>query len=117
MPDREYYLDPSPHMATNREKYRAHIATVLRLAKIPDADAKAGRIYELEHRIAAVHWKREDSEHVRKADNHWSRADFDKRAPGLDWASFLRRRRSAEADRLPRVATERHRGHCRARGE
>jgi putative endopeptidase len=89
MPDREYYLDPSPHMATNREKYRAHIATVLRLAKIPDADAKAGRIYELEHRIAAVHWKREDSEQVRKADNHWSRADLDKRAPGLDWASFL----------------------------
>ena len=89
MPDREYYLDPSAHMATDREKYRAHIANVLRLAKTPDADAKAARIYELEHRIAAVHWKREDSEQVRKADNHWSRAALDKRAPGLDWASFL----------------------------
>ena len=89
MPDRQYYLDPSQHMAMDRDKYRAHIAAVLRLAKIADADAKAGRIYELEHRIAQAHWTREDSEQVRKADNHWSRADLDQRAPGLDWGSFL----------------------------
>jgi putative endopeptidase len=89
MPDRDFYIDPSPHMQAIREKFRAHIAAVLRLARIADADAKAARIFELEHRIAAVHWKREDSEQVRKADNHWQRADLDKRAPGLDWASFL----------------------------
>ena len=89
MPDREFYINPSAHMQAIRDKFRAHIASVLRLAKIPDADARAGRIFDLERRIAAVHWKREDSEQVRKADNHWPRADLDKRAPGLDWASFL----------------------------
>ena len=89
MPDRDYYIDGSPHMARIREQYRAHIATVLRLAKIPDAQARAGRIYELEHRIAQVHWSRADSEQVRKGDNHWARADLDSRAPGLDWAAFL----------------------------
>jgi predicted metalloendopeptidase len=89
MPDRDFYVNPSPHMAAVRDKYRAHIAAVLRLAKIPDADARADRIYELEHRIAEVHWTRADSEQVRKANNHWRRADFDARAPGLDWASYL----------------------------
>ena len=89
MPDRDYYLNPSQHMATIRDKYHAHIAAVLRLAGIADADAKAGRIFELERRIAAVHWTRADSEQVRKADNHWGRADLDARAPGLDWASYL----------------------------
>ena len=89
MPDRDYYLNPSQHMAAIRDKYHAHIAAVLRLAGIADADAKAGRIFELERRIAAVHWTRADSEQVRKADNHWGRADLDARAPGLDWASYL----------------------------
>jgi putative endopeptidase len=89
MRDRDFYVNPSPHMQAIRDKFRAHIATVLRLANIPDSQAKAARIFDLEHRIAEVHWKREDSEQVRKADNHWSRAELDKRAPGLDWASFL----------------------------
>ncbi len=89
MPDRSFYIDPSAHMAAIRDKYRAHIAAVLRLAKISDADAKAARIYGLEERIAQAHWTRAESEQVRKADNHWPRADLDRRAPGLDWASFL----------------------------
>ncbi|MGH8218422.1 MAG: M13 family peptidase, partial [Steroidobacteraceae bacterium] len=89
MPDRDYYLDPSAHMAAIRTQYRAHIARVLRLAHIADADAKAARIFELERRMARVHWSRADSEQVRKADNHWSRADFDRRAPGLDWQAFF----------------------------
>ena len=89
MPDREFYINPSPHMQAIRDKFRAHIATVLRLAGIADADARAARIFDLEHRIAVAHWQREDSEQVRKADNHWHRSDLDKRAPGLDWASFL----------------------------
>ncbi len=89
MPDRDYYFSPSEHMAQTREKYRAHIASVLHLAHIPDADAKARKVYELEHRIAEVHWARADSEQVRKADNHWKRAELERRAPGLDWTDFL----------------------------
>ena len=89
MPDRDYYVSPSPHMATIRDKYRAHIAAVLHLAGIAEPDAKARRIFELERRIAEVHWTRAASEQVRKADNHWRRAELDMRAPGLDWASYL----------------------------
>jgi putative endopeptidase len=99
MPDRDYYLDASPHMAMVRSRYQAHIATVLALAHFSDAPAKAARIFDLERRIAAVHWSRADSEQVRKANNHWSRADFDRRAPGLDWQAFFA---AAHLERVPR---------------
>ncbi len=89
MPDRDYYLDASPRMAEIRTRYQAHIAAVLKLAGGADADAKAARIFELERLIAEAHVARADSEDVRKGNNHWTRRDFDDRAPGLDWQSYF----------------------------
>ncbi len=89
MPDRDYYLDPSPRMQAVRDQYRAHIARVLALAGEKDVEAKAARVLDLEHRIAEAHATREDSEEVKKGDNPWSRADFTAKAPGLDWEAFF----------------------------
>ena len=89
LPDRDYFLDGSPRMAETREHYRAHIAAMLKLAGIADPDAKAGRIFDLEHKIAEVHGARVDTENVEKGNNHWPRAELDRRAPGLDWQAFL----------------------------
>jgi putative endopeptidase len=89
MPDRDYYLDPSPRMADIRKKYQAHVAAVLTLAGIGDANAKAARIFELEKKIAEVHATRVDSEDVEKGNNHWSRADFATRAKGIDWSALF----------------------------
>ena len=89
MPDRDFYLNPAPRMATIRDQYRTHIAAVLRLANVDDADAKAQRILDLERRIAQVHWARADSKEVLKGNNHWQRGDFDKLAPGMDWTAFF----------------------------
>ncbi|HVV82703.1 MAG TPA: M13 family metallopeptidase [Kofleriaceae bacterium] len=89
LPDRDYYLDASPKMAELRTQYTAHIAAMLKLAGIADPDAKAHRIFDLEHAIAQAHASRADSEDVTKGDNHWRRADFAKRAPGLDWEAFF----------------------------
>jgi putative endopeptidase len=89
MPDRDYYLNPSQNMADIRAKYQAHIAAVLALAHLPDAHGKAVRIFNLERRMAQVHWDRAQSEEVLKGNNHWARKDFAVRAPGLDWDGFL----------------------------
>ena len=89
MPDRDYYLDPAPRMADIRAKYQAHVEKMLTLAGFPDAAAKAARIFGLEKKIASAHASREDSEDVLKGNNHWSRADFPAKAPGLDWAAYL----------------------------
>jgi predicted metalloendopeptidase len=89
MPDRDYYLIDSPKMADIRRQYQVHIAHVLELAHLPDASARAGRILELETRIAKVHWSRQDSEQVQRGNNHWQAGDFAQRAPGLDWTAYF----------------------------
>jgi predicted metalloendopeptidase len=89
MPDRDYYLDPSPRMAQIRTRYEAHLAAVLRLAGLAESEGKAARILALERRIALAHASRLDSEDVRKGDNHWTREELSSRAPGLDWPAFL----------------------------
>ena len=91
LPDRDYYLNKSPRMAELRAKYRLHIASVLKLAGAaqPEAEAKAARIFELERRIAEVHASRVDSEDVEKGNNHWTRAELQSRAPGVDWQALL----------------------------
>jgi putative endopeptidase len=89
MPDRSFYLDSSSAIASVREKYRPHVAAMLKLAGVPDPDAKAAAVVQLETRIAQVHLSREASEDVEKGDNHWARADFGTQAPGLDWDAYF----------------------------
>ena len=89
MPDRSYYVDSSASMAAIRAKYQEHIAAMLALANVPDADAKAAAIAQLETRMAAAHASREESGDVSKGNNHWTRADFGTKAPGLDWETYF----------------------------
>jgi putative endopeptidase len=100
MPDRSYYLDPSPKMAAVRDAYRAHVGRMLALAGLPDAAALADSVVALETRMAQAHWTQEDSWDPVKGNNHWSRADFRARAPGLDWEEFFRAARLADVDTL-----------------
>ncbi|MEO8200060.1 MAG: M13 family metallopeptidase [Gemmatimonadota bacterium] len=89
MPDRHYYLDSSSSMVEIRQKYRTHVATMLGLAGFRDTAAMANAIVQLETRIAGAHWMREDTWDVVKGNNHWARADFPAKAPGLDWNAFF----------------------------
>jgi putative endopeptidase len=90
MPDRAYYLTDNPRMAELRNKYRQHIAAMLTLAGMPDAEARAARVLELEIKIAQSHATREDSADVLKANNSWSAKDFSAKAPGIDWPAFFK---------------------------
>jgi predicted metalloendopeptidase len=89
MPDRDDYLDDTPRMRELRASYRQHIATVLRLAGFAEAEARAARVFDLEMRMALVHASRTETVDVQLGNNHWKRADFADRAPGLDWKAFF----------------------------
>ena len=89
MPDRSYYVDTSSAMATLRSKYQEHVAAMLGLAGVSDSAKKAAGIVQLEGKIANAHWSREASGDVSKGNNHWRRADFTSKAPGLDWATYF----------------------------
>jgi putative endopeptidase len=100
MPDREYYLDASPRMEEMRKKYQAHITKMLELAHLPNGSARAAKIFALEMKIAQAHAPRVDSEDVKKANNPWPRAEFAKRAPGLDWNALFTSASLAHAEQL-----------------
>ena len=89
MPDRDNYLNSDAKAVELQAKYRAHIVALLTLAGVADAEARGGRIYDLEKNIAGVHGSRADSVDVLKANNPWPLAEFGKRAPGLDWGSYF----------------------------
>jgi len=90
MPDREYYLADTARMRDIRTKYQAHVSAMLKLAGFTDTDARAQRIFELEHAIAEKHISLAENEDIQKANNPWKQADFAAKAPGLDWAEYFR---------------------------
>jgi putative endopeptidase len=89
LPDRDYYLDTTPRMVEVRTKYQGHIANVLKLAGYANAEARAAAIFELERKIALGHASRDETDDVKKGNNHWGRADFTAKAPGLDWNAYF----------------------------
>ncbi|CAN5414009.1 M13 family metallopeptidase [soil metagenome] len=89
MPDREYYLSDKAAMKTVRARYQVHIAKILTLGGVPNAQAKAVAILALETKIAQASASRADSADVQKANNSWTPTDFAAKAPGLDWKTFF----------------------------
>lgn len=90
MPDRDNYLATDERSVELQNKYKQHIATILKLANVADAEAKAARIYDLEHKIAESHATREESSDVHKANNPWKLSEFAAKAPGIDWNSYFK---------------------------
>jgi predicted metalloendopeptidase len=89
LPERSYYLDPSPGMAAIRTQYLAHVTAMLTFAGLPDAKLRAAAVVDLETRMAKAHASREESGDVLKGNNHWTRAEFTTKAPGLDWETYF----------------------------
>ncbi|QAY78838.1 M13 family metallopeptidase [Sphingosinicella sp. BN140058] len=101
LPDRDYYLDDTnPKFVETRAKYQTHVATMFRLAGIPDGEGKAKRIYDLEKKIAQTHWTRAESRQIDKLYNPVPTNGLGERMPGFDWAAYLK---AASLDRLPQV--------------
>ncbi|MDT8757573.1 M13 family metallopeptidase [Sphingomonas psychrotolerans] len=88
LPERDYYLSDKPEMATIRDQYRAYIGKLLSLANITEPDARAQRVFELESKIARAHTDIVTSQDIHKANNPWKKADFARKAPGIDWDAF-----------------------------
>src|SRR6476661_3373199 len=55
LPERDYYLSADPKMADIRNKYRTYIQTILKDAGYSDPQGAAGRIMDLETKIAKAH--------------------------------------------------------------
>lgn len=89
LPDRENYLSADSSMQSLRTRYQAYIARMLELAGFVGADQRAAAVMALETAIAKSQATQEKSANDRNADSLWTRADFVRNAPGMDWAAFF----------------------------
>jgi putative endopeptidase len=90
LPDRDYYLvKDNAKFAEARTAYQAHVAKMLALGGIGDADAKAAAILALETKIAEAHWSRVQSRQAEKRYNPFATGALAGRFPGFDWAAFF----------------------------
>lgn len=92
------YADPSPKMATLRLAYRSYVAGLLRDAGFDRAMQRAEAVMSLETAIARTHATEADSTSERNADHHWTKADFARKAPGMDWSTFFAAAGLSQAD-------------------
>lgn len=113
MPEREYYLSTDEAMREHQEAYRAYIEDLLEAAGVPDAAARARRVWDLEGKIARAHATREESDDWSRAQQIWTARQFTEKAPGLDWTAFFSAARLGNqerftvfhADSIPRLAS------------
>ena len=91
---------PSPRMAEMRAKYQAHIAKHARAGRDRRRRRQGGARLGAgaPDRARRTRAARTPTD-VKKANNHWTRAEFDTAAPGIDWARVLRRPRASARSR------------------
>jgi len=89
LPEREYYLSTAADMVRLRDAYRTYVTQILQLAGQPEPQQATARIIDLETKIARAHATREESEDFAKGAVLWTRAELERRAPGLDWPALL----------------------------
>jgi predicted metalloendopeptidase len=87
--DRDRYLSNEPDARERRERYRRYIARVLTLAGFDHAEERASSVLALETAIADTHATSQASAVDANADHRWSRSDFVRDAPGMDWDAFF----------------------------
>jgi len=86
--DRDYYLKDDPRFATARQAYVSYLTRLLAFTGDGQSTAHAAQVFELEKKLAAVQWSREEQRDPVKAYNPKEPAELDALAPGLAWPAF-----------------------------
>lgn len=87
MPNRDYYLEE--RFADKRAKYQDYIRQMLSLADIEGAEEKAQAIFDLETKMAEIHWTPAKRRERDLTYNLKSLDELKAFAPDLPWDAFL----------------------------
>lgn len=86
---RDYYLSDTPRMKQMLTAYQKHLEAVFKLLGYERAAERAAAVLALETAIAKKQVSLADSENIEHANNPWTIADFETKAPGLDWKTYF----------------------------
>jgi putative endopeptidase len=89
LPNRDYYLGDEAKLKEVRTQYAEHIARMLKIARIDDAEAKAQDVLAFETDLARVQWSIQQRRVVEANYNQRTKAELIVYAPGFDWQAFF----------------------------
>ena len=100
LPDRDYYLKPEPRFQEAREKYRAHVANIFKLAGYGEGQARAATdtVLALETKLAEASLDKATLRDPKATDHKTAFAGLQKLAPRFDWAAYFDRAQLPRAD-------------------
>lgn len=100
LPGRDYYLKPEPRFVDARAKYLVHVANVLKLKGVPDAQASkaADAVFALEKRLAEASLDGAAAADPATTNHKMTFAELEKLAPSVDWATYFDEAKLARAD-------------------
>jgi len=87
--DRDRYLSTAADDQSQRTRYERYIGRMLALAGFDQPEQRAAGVMALEIAIARTHATSAASADEANASNLWTRADFARQAPGMDWSAFF----------------------------
>ena len=86
---RDYYINKGPKYDAYREAYQDYIATVLQLTGDADAKSSAKAVFDLEMKLAQVHWSPAQQRDVQATYNPVNLEDLQKLTPNINWSVVL----------------------------
>jgi putative endopeptidase len=89
LPNRDYYLKSDAEILKTQAAYKKHLAAEFTLAGMKDAEARANRVYDFEHKIAEAEWANEEARDTDKTYNPMSYGQLKKLAPQFPWDAFF----------------------------
>jgi len=100
LPDRDYYVKTEPRFQEAREKYRAHVARMVRLAGLGEAEARsaAETVFAMEKALAESSLDNVALRDPTATDHKMNFADLQALTPRIDWAGYFEAARIARAD-------------------
>jgi len=85
LPDRDYYLKDDEQFVKGRQLYLEYVTDVFNLAGFDNGADRAGRLLELETRLAEVMWTKEENRDWSKRYNPMKIAELNALAPQINW--------------------------------
>ena len=86
---RDYYTNAGPEFDDYRRAYLDYIGTILELLGQTNVEESAAEIFDLETKLANVHWTPAQSRDVKATYNPMNRGELIKLAPQVDWPIVL----------------------------
>ncbi len=91
LPDRDYYFKTEPRFVETREKYRAYVTNIFKLAGYNEASAKAAAetVFQMETKLAGTSLDNVSLRDPNATDHPTSFSDLKKLTPAIDWNTYF----------------------------